>query len=372
MTNTVINSFNEKIETLNKLNETATKFKTFFEKEKFTVQIDDTMKSLNALYSKETNDSSALTIPMPFDTNKILGSIKDKKDLSEYYTLIQNSYNKKDEKVKGEQSTRKTKIDLENSIAKSIESIKENFNKIDELYTKSTKDSKHCVDTLNADYVNDAILKACKVNTGNSVNKNISEIESALKSIKGESSKVVAKYLVGKFEYSVKFTDILNAKNYFKALKELNKKVIDDYAKLEDHQKVLKVHKDAAKEIFGIIVDLQVDTADIINSSAKGSITEESKGADLGQYDFTLDYDKYLNEINEYAKKQFNKGLDKFRENKAFKDIDIIEQVKADLDNELNSYCPSSYYPSVLSQETEEDQMYCGFKSLVSDLKDEL
>ena len=326
MTNTVINSFNKKIETLNKLNDTATKFKTFLSKEKFSVIIDNSTKSLNDLFSSKGDNSSAVTIPVPFNTDKIFNEIKNKDDLKEYYTLIQSSYNEKDEKVKSEQSTRKDKIDVENSIVKSTKSIKENFNKIDELFAKSTNDSKHCIDSLKAKYVNDAILQACKVNTEKSVNDNISEIESVLKSIKSETSKVVAKYVIGNFEYSARFTDILNAKNYFKALKELNDKVVKDYAKLENYQKITSVFKTSAKEIFGIIVDLQVDTADIINSSTKRSITEESKRAELGNYDFTLDYNKYFNEIGEYAKTQFNKNVKISKVKKHFKILKLLSK----------------------------------------------
>jgi hypothetical protein len=354
---------NKQIGSLNNLNNTTTKFKTFFEKTKFLVRLDGDDKNLNDLSSIKNDSSSAVVIPTPFNTENIFHEIKEKKDLKQYYTLINESFKSKDAKVKNEQSTRKNNIKLESSIKASIESIKGNFDKVNELFEKSTKDAQHCINVLEAEYVNPEILKACEVSTANNVNKNISQIEAALKSIKIETSKAVSKYIVGSFEYSGRFTDILAAKNYFKALKELNDKLVVDYAKFEDYQRATSTFKNAAKEIFDIILDLQVDTADIINSSNKGSITEKTKGAELGDYNFNLNYDKYFKKINAFAKKQFNKGIEKFSKNQEFNDIEIFEQVKTDLDNELNSYCPTLGFAG-----TEEDQMYCEFKGLVSEI----
>ena len=48
---------------------------------------------------------------------------------------------------------------------------------------------------------------------------------------------------------------------------------------------------------------------------------------------------------------------------KVFQDNKIIEQLKADLSNELKSYCSTLGFAG-----TEEDQMYCKFKGLVSEV----
>ncbi|EDV18508.1 uncharacterized protein TRIADDRAFT_62975, partial [Trichoplax adhaerens] len=281
MTNNVINNLNKQISNLNNLNNTTTKFKTFFEKTKFPVLVDDAEKNLNDLFSIKNNNSNAVAIPTPVNTDNIFHEIKEKKDLKQYYTLIHNSFKANDEKVKNEQSARKNDIKLESSIKASIESIKGNFDKVNELFEKSTKDAQHCINVLEAEYVNPEILKACEVSTASNVNNSISQIEAALKSIKSETSKVISKHIVGSFEYSARFTDILAAKNYFKALKELNNKVVIDYAKFEDHQRATSTFQNAAKEIFDIILDLQVDIADIINSSNKGSIAEETNRPEL-------------------------------------------------------------------------------------------
>ena len=240
--------------------------------------------------------------------------------------------------------------------------VSDNFNKIDTLYTDSIDHSNHCIEALKLPYSNNDIFQTCNTTTLNRINGNIEEINKTLISINTTTSQILAKYFVGKLEYSSKFTDYLNAKSHFKSLKEFNDKVVKDYSTFPDTMKISSAIKEAAKEVFEKIVDLQIDILDTINSSSSKPITEESKKPTLGDYEFSLNYDLYLKELDSNLTTIFKSNLNKLVDTKAFADIGLLGSVQESLTDELNTFCPTLGFAG-----TEEDQMYCSFKEVISD-----
>lgn len=332
--------------------------------QKLDIEIDNTSFNLNDLFSTKNDNTSAVAIPVAYDFQNILNTINEEPELKEYYDLMKKSLDLKTKKIQGEQKSRKVKLDTQKKIVDNIKIVDENFNRIDSLYVDSIDHSNHCIQALKLPYSNDYIFQICNTTTFNRINGNIEEINKALTSIKTTTSQILAKYFLVKLEYSSKFTDYLNAKSHFKSLKEFNDRVIKDYSTYPDTTKVSKIHKEAAKEVFEKVVDLQVDISDIINSSSNKAFIEKSKKPTLGDYEFSLNYDLYLKELDSHLTTVFKNNLKKLLDTKAFADIELLDNVQESLTDELNTFCPTLGFAC-----TEEDQMYCSFKEVISDFE---
>jgi hypothetical protein len=358
----LIETFKNKIKNLDNIKSTKDSLNKFFNVQKLDIEIGSTPSNLNELFSAKNDNASAVAIPVAYDFKNILNPIKEGPELKEYYDLMKKSLNLKTAKIQGEQKSRKEKLDIEKKIADKIKLVSDNFSKIDTLYTDSIDHSKHCIEALELPYSNNDILKTCNTSTLNRINGNIEEINKTLTSIKTTTSQILAKYFVGKLEYSSKFTDYLNAKSHFKSLKEFNDKVVQDYSAFPDTMKISSTIKEAAKKVFEKIVDLQIDISDTISSSSSNAITEERKKPTLGDYEFSLNYDLYLKELDSNLTTIFKNNLKKLIDTKAFLDIELLGSVQESLTDELNTFCPTLGFAG-----TEEDQMYCSFKEVISD-----
>jgi hypothetical protein len=365
----LINSFDNIEKELNAQKKIKDSYLKYFQEKEYSIGAPNKDgKQLNKLYKPAENKSGKVLVINQYDTSYIFNNThnqdkKFKKKADNYIKYLKKDLEKHTKQTNTEQEARKTKLDIEKQIPDLIEKINKNFNVIDEKFTQSTNDIASCMHSLKFEAVAKAIYDACNKIVLDNIDNNKKDIKSKLVDIKKDTSSAIAKYLVGNFEYSAKLINILNIKNHFKALEALNKEVIKNFSDRNAVEKMADEGEGTELKVFGMILDLQINIADVLNSTKKGAITEHSENPKEGDYNFSLEYSKYFNEIEKYSKDSFKENFETMVDNEYFKQLEIFDRVKKDLSAELNKFCPG-----YISSGTEEDQMYCAFKDLLNDI----
>ena len=96
----LIDIFQNRIKNLDNIKGTKEILKKFFEVQKLDIEIDNTSFNLNDLFSTKNDNTSAVAIPVAYDFQNILNTIKEEPKLKEYYDLMKKSLNLKAEKSK--------------------------------------------------------------------------------------------------------------------------------------------------------------------------------------------------------------------------------------------------------------------------------
>ena len=368
-------TFTEKLSTWEEMDSKKQKLEKFVKSQKLSI-IDDTRtedisKSLNKLYAKKHVGNAVVLqteADRHFETHdNIVEEIKDDDTLNEYYATLKANLDKYTKGWQQRQTERKGKLETAETIIPNIDQISELFVSLESLHSKSKDAIKACIEALSIKFLNDDLFNACKTETLSRVKIAEANFNTELDHTKDITHQTLAKYFVGEFECSTDHKKILISTANLKTLQDFNEEVNRYYDKdIPSHEKLTTTRKDATKETYDRVVDLQNDMTDIT-----GAVEKEKRTPEKGDFSFVLDYDSYSTQLSKHAKATFKKGIIKIINQKAFHDADLsLEDVQGYLNQELNEFCPKTTWKIGTAKEflfgrAKEDQMYCDFKDSV-------